>query len=92
MPAEAMGIRSRAENVGITFDIVVRTSTSAAGGVVNRKVRRRKELWLQDAGEENVADTFSKNMKSEVLGKLLEDMGFIKVLPREMDGELTGRT
>ena len=53
-PADAMGIR-RFTDVGVTFDIVLRTDASAALGVVNRrgvgKTRHidTRELCLQNA-------------------------------------------
>ena len=42
------------------------------------------------AGEENVADMLTKNMKSEVLRKLMSEMGFTMATRREMGDELTG--
>ena len=41
-------------------------------------------------GEENVADMLTKNVKSEMLRKLLSEMGSTKATRREMGDELTG--
>ena len=66
-----MGIRSLAADLGITFDILLRTDASAALRVVNRRgVGKTRhidtlELWLL-AGEENVAGILTMNVKSGV--------------------------
>ena len=42
------------------------------------------------AGEENVADTLAKNVKSEVLERHVAELGFTEVTRREMDDQFTG--
>ena len=90
-----MQIRSLAADIGIPFDIMLKTDASAALGVVNRrgvgKTRhidtqelrlqsavRNRELEVQKAGEENVADILTKYVKTEVFEKHTTEMGFTK--------------
>ena len=42
------------------------------------------------AGDEHVADKLTKNVKSDVLKRHMEEMGFIQATRREMDDDLTG--
>ena len=83
-----MGNRSLAADIRITFDARAALRLVSRRGVGKTRHIDTQELWLQNAirnmevevqtvaGEENVADMLTKNMKSEVLRKTYVRNGF----------------